>query len=80
MGKLVALLLLSIALMSCVNNQSKGEKKNVEMVWVCTGNSATTYHNNRSCRGLNNCRATIEQMPVEEAEIYRRPCKTCYNN
>ena len=79
MKRIIILLILALAVTSCAGNRQRKANEEKEMVWICTGSSATTYHDNRSCRGLNNCRATIEEIPLEEAEVYRRPCKICYN-
>lgn len=48
-------------------------------VYICTGNSATKYHSNPNCSGLNRCSGTIEEVSTNEAEnMGRRPCKRCY--
>lgn len=48
-------------------------------VYICTGKRAYSYHNNRSCRGLNICNAEIKRVSLEYAKnIGRSPCKICY--
>lgn len=48
-------------------------------VYICTGKSAYSYHNNRNCRGLNRCSAEIKSVSLDYAKsIGRLPCKICY--
>lgn len=48
-------------------------------VWVCTGESSERYHAHNDCKGLRNCRASVEEISLQEAEsIGRTPCKKCY--
>lgn len=55
------------------------QKGNDTSVYICTGKSAYSYHNNRSCRGLNRCNAEIKSVSLEYAKSIRRsPCKICY--
>lgn len=53
----------------------------VTMVWICTGDYAYAYHNNRRCRGLNRCKERIVKVPKQKAldRNYRsKPCGYCY--
>lgn len=55
------------------------QKENNTNVYICTGKSAYSYHNKRSCRGLNRCNADIKIVSLEYAKsIGRSPCKICY--
>lgn len=55
------------------------QKENNTSVYIYTGKSAYSYHNNRSCRGLNKCNAEIKSVSLEYAKsIGRSPCKICY--
>ncbi len=48
-------------------------------VWVCTGGSSKRYHAYSNCKGLSNCRASIEEISLQEAEsMGRTPCRKCY--
>ena len=48
-------------------------------VWVCTGESSERYHAYSDCRGLSNCRASVEEISLQEAEsMGRTPCRKCY--
>ena len=48
-------------------------------VWVCTGNNSKRYHAYNDCKGLSNCRASIEEFSLQEAEsMGRTPCKKCF--
>ena len=75
-------LLLTIAfwgvLYSPPNDKNEETLKEVT-VYICTGKSAYSYHNNRGCRGLNRCNAEIKSVSLEYAKsIGRSPCKICY--
>lgn len=48
-------------------------------VWVCTGGKSKRYYAYSNCRGLSNCRASVEEISLQEAEsMGRTPCKKCY--
>ena len=48
-------------------------------VYICTGKSAYSYHNNRNCRGLNRCSSEIKSVSLDYAKsIGRSPCRICY--
>lgn len=48
-------------------------------VYICTGTGAYCYHSRRSCRGLNNCQASIKKVSLDVAKSkHRRPCDICY--
>lgn len=48
-------------------------------VWVCTGENSKRYHAHNDCKGLSNCRASIEEISLQEAEsMGRTPCRKCY--
>lgn len=48
-------------------------------VYICTGAKAYSYHNNRSCKGLNRCQAEIKKVTITYAKsLKRKPCKICY--
>lgn len=48
-------------------------------VWVCTGESSERYHAHNDCKGLRICRASVEEISLQEAEsIGRTPCNKCY--
>lgn len=52
---------------------------NNSVVYICTGRTAYSYHNNKNCRGLNRCSAEIKNVSLEYAKsIGRSPCKICY--
>lgn len=41
-------------------------------VYICTGNYSTKYHYNKNCRGLSNCKASIESISLQEAKDLNR--------
>lgn len=48
-------------------------------VYICTGSTAYSYHNNRNCSGLNRCGSEIKQVTIEYAKgLKRTPCGKCY--
>ena len=50
-----------------------------EELYICQGNYAYAYHNNKNCSGLNRCKAEIVGMTIEEAKHKRsKPCGKCY--
>jgi hypothetical protein len=75
-------LLLTIAFIGILNSPSNDTSRHIQKeisVYICTGKSAYSYHNNRSCRGLNRCSAEIKSVSLEYAKnIGRSPCKICY--
>lgn len=50
-----------------------------DVVYICTGSSATKYHRTADCRGLNNCKGSIVKVTRSDAEnkYHRTPCKIC---
>ena len=48
-------------------------------VYICTGGSSKRYHKTDSCKGLDNCQASVKKVTLAYAEkIERTPCKICY--
>lgn len=37
-------------------------------VFICTGNYSKKYHYKKDCRGLSNCKASIDEVSLEEAK------------
>jgi hypothetical protein len=75
--------LLTIALWGVLCSSSTTDSPHIgnsnSSVYICTGKTAYSYHNNRSCRGLNRCSAEIQKVSLEYAKsIGRSPCKICY--
>ena len=59
------------------NFPQKGQTS--KYVYICTGDGAYSYHNNRSCSGLNRCGSEIKQVTLEYARgLKRTPCGKCY--
>lgn len=50
-------------------------------VLICQGGYSYAYHK-YYCRGLKNCKASIEKVSINSAVNYyeRKPCKICYNS
>ena len=78
------LYLILSTLLFCVSCGSSHKRVSVPTdpnakVWVCTGESSERYHAHNDCKGLRNCRASVEEISLQEAEgIGRTPCKKCY--
>ena len=50
-----------------------------QYVFICTGRTAYSYHNNSNCSGLNKCKAQIKKVTLNYAKSLRRsPCGICY--
>lgn len=76
--KLCFLLLLCIAFVSC--GKSKIEPKEVhdgDEVYICTGRYSKKYHSTDECIGLKSCKASVINMPVENARDHYKPCRKC---
>lgn len=72
MKKFLILLVMGLAFTAYASNASK------EKVFICTGGSSQCYHKSETCKGLCNCRASIKEITLEDAEkMGRRPCKMC---
>jgi hypothetical protein len=55
------------------------EQNKEQVVYVCTGGSATKYHSHSNCRGLNRCKGKVVSMPISNAkEQGKTPCKICF--
>lgn len=66
----------TIILFSCSNDNKMTSSKN--NVVVCNGNYSLRYHNNKSCKGLKNCKGGIEEITLEKAiQLGRTPCSKC---
>lgn len=78
------LYLILSTLLFCVSCGSSHKRVSVPTdpnakVWVCTGESSERYHAHNDCKGLRNCRASVEEISLQEAEsIGRTPCNKCY--
>ena len=79
-----SLYLILCTLLFCVSCESSHKRVSVPTdpnakVWVCTGESSERYHAHNDCKGLRNCRASVEEISLQEAEsIGRTPCNKCY--
>lgn len=73
MRKFLTLAVVASCLLSC------GGKKSADgMVYLCTGLSAETFHEDDDCKGLNMCRGDVVKVSVKEAfDAGRRPCHMC---
>lgn len=80
MKNLLLSILLSITFSSVVpapNTDAIASPEDV--VYICTGRTATKYHASKSCRGLRNCQGDIKAVTRSDAErkYSRTPCKIC---
>jgi hypothetical protein len=57
-------------------------KKNFQVVYICTGSYAYAYHSRSDCPGLGNCKAEIKYTDENYAvNVLRRvPCCRCWSN
>lgn len=56
--------------------------KNVQTVYVCTGEYSYAYHSRNNCPGLNNCKGDIKYTDEYNAKqnLGRKPCCRCWSN
>lgn len=38
------------------------------MVYICNSNTATKYHLNKTCRGLNKCKSSVVKISLGDAK------------
>ena len=65
------LYLILSTLLFCVSCGSSHKRVSVPTdpnakVWVCTGESSERYHAHNDCKGLRNCRASVEEISLQE--------------
>ena len=71
--------ILFILFLMCSQANRTTYSESTVYVWICTGKAAYSYHNNRGCKGLNRCRASIKKVTLEKAfSMKRSPCEICY--
>jgi len=57
----------------------KAVKGTTQIVYVCTGPKASTYHRTVKCSGLNRCSREVVGIDINKAKsMGRRACKKCY--
>src|SRR5262245_25534217 len=64
------------------NTSRVGPIKGNQIVYICTGAYAYSYHSNANCAGLGNCKASIGYIDENTAyyNYKRRPCCRCWSN
>ncbi|CAN5576554.1 hypothetical protein BH10BAC5_BH10BAC5_13950 [soil metagenome] len=68
----------TLALASCSKNEPT-DPKDLAIVYVCSSNSAKTYHTDKNCSGLKGCSKDILEVKVYKArENERTICNICY--
>ena len=75
----ITLLMLLMPVMASSQHGSKGEREgNRQIVYVCTGRYAKSYHVKSDCKGLQNCKGEILKVTKTEAVAAgRKPCGYC---
>jgi len=65
--------LLSLLLSVCL---STGK----ENVFLCKGNTNTSYHAKKECRNIKSCSQEVVEVSLEEAtdQYKKKACKLCY--
>ena len=72
------LLLFIIFICALTSSTSYLSSDNTNYVWICTGKTANSFHNNRGCKGSNSCK-TIKIISIEEVRSMKRsPYEICY--
>ena len=72
-------MLFCILLASC-GGKDKVKRKEVhdgDNVYICTGLYSKKYHSTDKCPGLSGCKASIIEIPIEEARTNYKPCRNC---
>ena len=72
---------IALCVMSCGSSHRRASVPTdpYSKVWVCTGDCSERYHAYDNCKGLSNCRASVEEVSLQEAEnMGRTPCRKCY--
>jgi hypothetical protein len=49
-----------------------------ERAYYCASGWRVKYHRTESCRGLENCNATVKPLPLGVARKQMEPCRICY--
>ncbi len=71
------IILVTLAFASCSKNEPT-DPKDLAIVYVCSSNSAKTYHTDRNCSGLKGCSKDILEVKVYKArENERIICNIC---
>jgi hypothetical protein len=74
---LIILFLIPLVFYSC-SREEPMTPEDSQIVYVCTSNSATTYHIDRNCSRLKNCSADILEVTRRKArENERIICSNC---
>jgi hypothetical protein len=50
----------------------------VALAYYCASGNTVKYHSSPDCRGLSRCGASIESLPLNQAERSMDPCKFCH--
>lgn len=73
----IILFIIPMILFSC-SKEEPMTPEDSQIVYVCTSNSATTYHTGRNCSRLKNCGADILEVTRRKArENERIICSDC---
>lgn len=73
----IILFLIPLVFYSC-SKEEPMTPEDSQIVYVCTSNSATTYHTDRNCSRLKNCSADILEVTRRKArENERILCSDC---
>lgn len=71
------MIVMLVSFVSCEKN-SDGQSS-TQIVYICTGGSATKYHSRKTCKGLGNCKGEISAVSMSTATSQgRTACKICY--
>ncbi len=79
MNKLIIIFLIAVAAVfaSCSKNEPLNPEDS-QYVYVCTSNSAKTYHTDRNCSRLKNCGQEVLEVTRKKArENERIICSDC---
>jgi hypothetical protein len=78
MKKLILLFLLIIFIIPGCSKEEPPVPGDNDIVYVCTSNSAKTYHTHRECGSLKQCKEDVLEVTRKKArENERIVCMTC---
>lgn len=67
-------------LTSCKDSKKEKPKPDeISTVYICTGESAKSYHLTAECSALSNCSGEIKQIGIDIVKYSREPCKKCFD-
>lgn len=75
---IAAILSINLIAFICSDLHINNDEVSTWSYYICTGRSSKVFHRKNNCKGLDNCKGTIETVTYSKAEsLRRRPCRIC---